>query len=156
MIPTQELKYVSVIRPAAIVDNDTFASNVIDTKGFDYLTILVDLGATDIALSVLKVQEAEAASDATTLTSGADVTGTVFGTATNSAGATSTLPGATDDNKLYAIHIDLRARKRYQKLIATIGDGTVGGFVSSLGLLSRGNVVPSTAILRGLAQELIV
>lgn len=157
MIPTQAIKYLPVVQPVAIVDNASWTSNVVDTKGFDYLTILVQLGATDIALAALKLQEAEVASDATTLTSGADVSGSVFGTAVNSAGTTSTLPSATADNTLFAFHVDLRAgRKRYIKLIATNGDGATGGFLAATALLSRGEVSPSTAATRGIAQELIV
>jgi len=155
MIQTQNQKLFLVTAPAAIVDNASLTTNVIDTKGWDYVDIYVIYGAMDIATTVLKVQEADAASDATTLTSGADVTGLVYGTSTNSAGSTSSLPTATSDNTIFAFRVDCRARKRYLKPIVTLGDGTSGTFAIVVAVLSRGNAVPNSASTRGVAQELV-
>lgn len=151
MLPTN-YKTVAVTNPAAILDDTSATTNVIDTKGFRYLEIFVMLGATDIALTALKVQEADAASDGTTLTSGADVSGTVFGTDANDTGSTSTLPSATDDNKLYKFEIDLRGRKRYLKPTVTVGNGSAGGFVCAWANLHVGEQEPTTASQKGIAQ----
>lgn len=151
MLPTN-YKLVAVTNPAAIIDDASAVTNVIDTKGFDFVEICVMLGATDIALTALKVQEADAASDATTLTSGADVTDTVFGTAANDTGSTSTLPSATADNNIYKFEIDMRGRKRYLKPTITVGNGSVGGFVCAWANLWKGENEPTTAAQKGVAQ----
>lgn len=151
MIKSQTQKIVSITPPAAIVDNAAFTTAEIDTLGFDYCTIYGHLGATDIAMTVLKVQESD--------TSGsgfADVTGLVFGTSTNTAGSVSTLPSATDDNKFFAFEIDLRGRKRYLDLNATMGDGTVGGFFVAWAVLERAEEMPNSASDRGCSQILRV
>lgn len=151
MVPT-DTKIVEVIAPAAIVDNAAFTTKVIDTQGFRYCEIVLHLGALDIAATLLKVQEADAASDATTLTSGADITASIVGTATNDAGSTSALPGATADNTFQKFEIDLRGRKRYLKLLFTGGDGSAGTFASAFAVLSRAEVSPVTAAQKGCAQ----
>lgn len=145
-------KIVNAIIPVAIVNNAAVSSLVIDTLGFDYLEFIVQLGATDIALSAFKVQESDTKTNSTTLSSGADVTGTVFGTDANDAGSTSTLPSATDDNKIYKFEIDLRGRKRYLQVQATVGSGSTGAYVSGIAELSRGQQVPTTAADKGVAQ----
>jgi len=145
-------KIVNAVIPATIVNNAAVSSLVIDTAGFEYLEIVVQLGATDIALTAFKVQEADAKTNSTTLTSGADVPGTVFGTDANDAGTTSTLPSATDDNKIYKFEIDLRGRKRYLQFQATVGNGATGAFIAAVAELSRGAQVPTSAADKGVAQ----
>jgi hypothetical protein len=86
----------------------------------------------------------------------ADVAGAIFGTSNNDTGSASTLPAATDDNKLYAIEADLRGRKRYLDLVLTGGDGTTGTYLSALVILSRAQDAPRTAVEAGFAQRLIV
>lgn len=154
MIDQQNLKFVNVSPPVAILDNASATTTVIDTLGWDYCTIVVQLGATDIAMAALKVQEAEATASATALTGGADVTGLVYGTSTNTAGTTSTLPSATDDNTFVAFQVDCRTRMRYLDLVATAGDGAVGTFVSAFAVLGRGSEAPNTAAEQGLGQIL--
>jgi len=155
MLHSQNQKYFLVTPLASIIDNASAVTNVVDVSGFDSCPILVLYGAMDIATTVLKVQEADVASDATTLTSGADVTGLVFGTSTNSLDATSSLPTATSDNTIFAFHVDPRGRKKYLKPVVTLGDGTSGTFVTLLAILTRGSATPYTAATRGLSQELI-
>lgn len=152
MIHPLNNKYLQITPPAAIVDNAAFTTNTIDTIGYDYCTIVVGFGAMDIAMAALKVQE----SNDSGMSGAADVTGLVYGTSTNSAGSTSTLPSATSDNTLFAFHIDLKARKRYLDVVATGGDGAAGTFMAAFAILSRGEVAPSTAALRGCSQELIL
>lgn len=151
MTPAKD-KFVLVLAPAAKLDNATAPTNVIDTKGFGFARIFVVLGDTDIALTALKLQEADAASDATTLTSGTDITGTRFGTDANDTGSTSALPTATDDNKAYCFEVDLKGRKRYLKPVITVGDGTTGAFVTCFALLGHGDQVPTKATEKNVAQ----
>lgn len=145
-----------VTPPAAIVDNATLASNVIDTLGYDYCDIYCYRGATDIADVAMKVQESDTKSNTTALTSGADVTGLVFGTSTNIAGTTSSLPSSTSDNGIYKFEIDLKGRKRYLLPVVTHGDGSTGAFTVIWAALRKGELVTDTAAGRGFADILRV
>lgn len=152
MIHAQNCKTVAVTPPAAIIDNASATTASIDTLGYDYLKVVVHLGATDIAMTALKLQNSD------TDGSYADVTGLVFGTSTNTAGSTSTLPSATDDNKFFVFFVDLRASggKRYYDLVATCGDGSTGTYLAAWAELWRAEDVPTTATDRGNSQELLV
>jgi hypothetical protein len=146
MIESLKTKTVNVTPPAAIVDNAGFTTSIIDTKGFAFLTIIVVLGALDIALAAFKLRE----SNADDMTGAVDVTGADFSV------SPATLPAATDDNKLYAIQVNLKGRKRYQDLTLTGGDGTAGTYATVIAQLSAASEVPSSATERGFAQELVV
>lgn len=148
MIPEQNNKYLIVTSPAAIVDNGSYTTNSIDTKGWDYLTVICTVGATDIAMAALKLGQSDTDSSYT------DVTGLVFGTSTNIDGSTSALPSATDDNKLFVFEVDLRGKKRYFDLTATAGNGTAGTYFSAVAILSRGEISPITAAGKG-ADEVL-
>lgn len=149
MIHAQQNKFLNITPPAAIIDNAAAVTAEVDTLGFDYLQVLVQFGAMDIAATVMKMQESD--------TSGSgfgDVTGLVSGTSTNIAGSTSTLPTATDDNKFFLFEIDLRGRKRYLDLSLTLGDGSAGTYVAVTGILSRAEQGPVSASDRG-CQEIL-
>lgn len=150
MLPIDE-KIVMITSPVAILDNSSWTTNEVDRKGFDYATIYVALGATDIALTALKVTESDAAGSGH-----ADVTGLVFGTSNNTTGSASTLPSATEDNLVFAFEIDLRNRKRYLDLVATIGDGSSGGFLVAWAVLRRAKAPCRTPTQRGISQILRV
>lgn len=155
MLAPLQRKIVRVVSPQAIVDNTSWTCQVIDAAGYDLVEIVVQLGATDIAMTALKVQESDVAASATALTSGADVTGAVFGTSVNDTGSASTLPSATADDTFVSILIDMRGRKRYLLLVATIGDGTAGGFIAAHANLWRAKDAPRTAAQCGFGQRLI-
>jgi hypothetical protein len=144
MNDVQGFKFLNVTPPAAIVDNGSFTTASIDTKGWDYCTILISLGASDIAMAALKLQESDVDSGY------ADVSGADFSV------SPATLPSATDDNKIYAIFVDCRKRKRFLDLLATAGDGTAGTFLSAIAILSKGREWADTATERGLGQNLFV
>lgn len=144
-------KLFVITPPAAIVDNAAFTTAEIDTLGFRFIEIFVMLGATDIAFTVLKVQESDVSGSGF-----ADIVGTRFGTDNQDTGAISVLPSATDDNKIFKFEIDLRGRKRYLDLNLTIGDGTVGGFAVAWAELHRGENAPTTAAQKGVAQNMRV
>lgn len=156
MIEIQSAKFANVIPPAAVVDNAAYTSTVVDTAGFDYVTFVVNLGATDVALASLKVVESDAKTDATTLTSGTDVTGLVWGTSTDpDTGSTSTLPSATDDNKTFVAFVDTKSRKRYLQLQATAGNGTTGTYLQASAILGRAGQGAYDATTRGVGSNLI-
>ena len=144
-------KFANAVIPVAIVNNTTIAATAVDTLGFDYATIVVQLGATDIALSAFKLTECDTSGGSYT-----DVTGAIFGTSVNDTGSTSTLPSATDDNKLFVFSVDCRARKRYLKLAATVGNGSTGAYMSAIAILSRGEQGTRTAAEANLSQRVIV
>lgn len=148
-IELQKAKFFAVTPPGAIVDNASWTTNVIDTAGWDYLVVSVKLGAMDIAMSALKLQEADAASSATALTSGADISGAVGGT-------DFTLPTATDDNKFVNFYVNLLGRKRYIDLVATGGDGTTGTYLDATAILSRGKISPDNVTARGILAQVII
>jgi hypothetical protein len=150
MIQALLTKKVNAIRPAAILDDASATASTIDCIGWNYCDITCMLGATDIAMTALKVQESD---DDSTY---ADVTGLVYGTSTNDAGSTSTLPTATSDNGLFGFLVDLRGRKRYLKVVATFGNGAAGGYIAALATLSRGEQGAYSAATAGCAQRLIV
>ena len=152
MIAAQNDKWVSVTPPGALVDNASLTTSTIDTAGYAYARICVYLGATDIAMTALKVQE----SDDSGMSGAADITGLVYGTSNGISGSASTLPSATDDNKCFTFEIDLRGRKRYLDLVATFGDGTVGGYAAAFCLLSRASDAPVSASERGFGNILRV
>jgi hypothetical protein len=144
-------KWAVAVAPGVIKDNAAFVASEIDTKGFSHCAIAIQVGATDVTMAVLKVQESD--------TSGsgfADVTGLIFGTSTNVAGDTSALPTSTDDNDIFVFEIDLRPRKRYLKVGATAGDGTSGTYLSGMALLQRAAIGPSAAADWGANQVLRV
>lgn len=148
MIALQDAYYFNVISPAAIVDDASWTTNEIDTVvdgvKYDHCTIIFQLGATDIAMAALKVQESD-----TTGSGFADITGTVGGTAFD-------LPSATDDNKIVVFSVNLTNRKRFLDLVATAGNGAAGTYASATAILTRGKRGPTTATLKGLLAEVVV
>jgi hypothetical protein len=141
MINAQASKIVSITPPAAIIDNASATTASVDCKGWDYAVITVYLGAMDIAVSAMKLQEAD---DDSTY---ADITGATFAAA---------LPQATDDNKFYRFFVDLKGRKRYLDLVLTLGDGAAGTYCTAWAELSRGENAPYDATTRGLGGQVIV
>jgi len=148
-VAAQNSKYVTIVPPAAIVDNASYTTAEIDTLGWDYAKIVVHLGATDIAMTALAVTESDV-----TASGHANVTGLIVGTSVDSDGTTSVLPSATDDDKFFVFDIDLRGRKRFLDLTATAGNGTAGTYLTAWCELSRGNETPTTAAQRG-AQHVL-
>lgn len=142
----QAVKTVWITKPAAIVDNAAFTTDTIDTKGFKKMRIVVGLGALDIALSAFKLRE----SDDSGMSGAVDVSGADFSV------SPLTLAAATDDNKLYAIHVDLRGRKRYQDVSLTGGDGATGTYAAAWVDLYDAYEAPNSATERGFAQEAFV
>lgn len=148
----QNTKFVSVSPPEAIFDNASLTTATVDTKGYAYARFFLYLGATDIAMTALKIQE----SDDSGMSGAADVTGLVVGTSSNIAGSTSALPSATDDGKCWLFEIDLRGRKRYLDMVATCGNGATGTYATAWCMLSHASDDPVTASERGFGDILRV
>src|SRR5687767_14211833 len=105
MNTTLTQKIVSITPPAAIVDAGSYTTASVDTLGWNDVTFYAYLGATDIAMDALKVQQSD------TDGSYVDITGSDFGG----------LPSADEDNKIVACHISKKcgAYKRYYDVVAT-------------------------------------
>lgn len=125
-----------------VLDNASATAQATDTLGFDHAKFTLGLGAADIAITAFKLTECDTSGG-----SYVDIPDATF------AGH---LPSATDDNKLYAIFVDLLGRKRFIKVVLTAADGSVGDAVFVLATLTRGKEAPNTAAKRGHAYEVFV
>lgn len=147
MINIQDGYLKNVTPPAIIADNAAITTGEIDTVvlgvKYNYLSIIVQFGAMDIAVASMSVKEGDVSGTVS------DITGTVGGTSY-------TLPSATSDNGIFVFHLDLRKRKRYIDLALTVGDGAAGTYVSVLGILSRATETPVGATAKGAALEIIL
>jgi hypothetical protein len=141
----QNCKFQAVTFPAAAVNGAAVATAFVDTKGYRSSAFIVQLGATDAAISVLKLTESDLSGSGYT-----DVPGADFSV------APLTLPSATDDTKLFAIFVNHVGRKRYLDLSVTVASQTTGAFVAILAILDRAEDTPNSASERGLAQFAIV
>lgn len=151
----QSVKKGIAVLPQTL-DNATATSYVIDTAGVDFVNVDVVIGSTDIAMTTLKIQEADVASNSTTLTSPTDVTGLVYGTSTiPETGATSALPTDTDDNKVFTFFVNTQGRKRYLQLVAVAGNGTTGVAIAAVYNAGKVANMSLTATGRGVAANLI-
>ena len=148
MIDLQNLKYVPVIVPQLEPDADDpvgasgdAAPVSVDCAGWDYAMVVVQLGATDAAVTDMGLVESDAQSDLSDATA---IAASEF-EATGNPG----FPSDTDDNKAAVWFVDLRKRKRYLGIDLTVADGSVGVNVAGFALLSRGSEAPTTAAARG-------
>jgi hypothetical protein len=133
----EQARYVVAIAPAAIIDNTSATVAVIDTAGANYAEIMVQLGATDIAMTAFRLEESDVSGSGYTTVPNAN-----FATGRDSDGVLLALPSATDDNETMVFKGSLLGRRRYLRLVATFGDGTAGGFISAIARLSGLAVVP--------------
>lgn len=140
MIDAQCAKYVAAISPAAIIDNASATTTAIDCKGARYAEFICVQGATDIAMTALKLTECETSGGSYT-----DVPGATFSGGLDTDGTALALPSATDDNQIAVFQVSLDKRMRFFKVVATFGDGTVGGFVSAVARLSKLGKVPDVS-----------
>ena len=138
MIDMQNVKFQKMIVP---IDNTgaTATDVEVDTLGFDYLTVIVQLGNVAADMTALKLQESDV-----TASGEADFTGGAFTAPTAAAG----------DNDVLVAFVDLRKRKRFISIVATAGAGAT--LISAIGILSRAEVTPTSATERGIDQQLIV
>jgi hypothetical protein len=140
MIDLQQTKKVQLVWPQARINNAAVVCASVDRKGFDYATIRVAIGATDVGFTTFKLQESD---DNTTFT---DIPGADFSVAPLS------LPANASGNTLWEWQVDLRgSRKRYLRPALTVGNGASGAFVSATAELSRPEQSPYNAATQGLA-----
>lgn len=141
-------KVVIVIAPGVIKDNASWTVNAVDTLGYRYCTFEFYTGAMDVDMAALKMQASDDDGDQDAY---ADLDSGDYS-------VDSTLPQDDEDNKVFAIHVDLRGqgKKRFLKPVATGGDGAVGTYLCGVARLSRGETFARTAADRGYTRELFV
>lgn len=143
----QNIKAVNVTSPRIINDNTAYTTTTLDTMGFDEALFIVQLGALDIAVAALKLQE----SNDSGMSGAVDISGADFSV------SPATLPSASADDTFVGIHVKLGgARKRYLDLSFTAGDGAAGTYASVLVLLSKAEAFPASLADRGFGQLLTV
>ena len=152
-------EYMKILMPWQLVDNGDFADNTyIDTiqngVRWDRLRVEFHVGTLDAAIGSTAEGTAPYLEEC-------DTTDGTYTAVTGKDGAAAALAdaiGATEDDSIFAIEVDLRdAHKRYMEVnVPHIGDGTTGGNLCIIGRLFGGGVAPTTAALRGLAEHIIV
>lgn len=140
MNPLQQCKFAQLIPPAVIKDNASHVTLVVDTLGWDHATAVLSIGATDIAMADIDIQESDDNSNFT------EIAATDFTDSTqrDMDGTALALPDANADNTNIVIHLDMRNHKRFLKCTSTAGDGSAGTYLSAIMILSRGETLPNT------------
>jgi hypothetical protein len=140
--PGAYTKIVPMILPQAIKDDADFvgafgdsAPVSVDTNGYEFATIDIILGATDIAIAELQLYHGDVVASGADDTDFSAITGATF----------STLPSATDDNKVFRIQVGLADKKRYLCLGLKAGNGSTGTFAVANCTLSNARVGPIAA-----------
>jgi hypothetical protein len=141
MIYATTTKDVVSVQPATRINNSAVTCAAVDRKGFDYAVAKLFIGANDIGLTVAKLQESD---DDSTWT---DIPGADFSIA-------GTLPGSGIQDAIWLWDVDLRGRKRYLRPALTVGNGSLGAYVTLVFELSRAEEMPHNAAERGAAQML--
>ena len=148
MIDTQNAKYVLILPPSKITNGAYFldgTTNKVDTLGFDHLTALFMVGATDAVFNRLRVLGCDTADEVPVYLSE-----TPHYYSYGFAGSPS-FPTADADNQIYGFSLSLVGMKRFLAFQVRAASGTIGESVAGLGILSRGRDVPSDLASRGLA-----
>lgn len=158
-----DMKFVAITPPAADATGATPTTASLDTKGWDYVTIVAHFGVVGngAAVTTMKLTESDTDSAYADITVGsatkasfitADATplsdGSSCVTPTGTAGA------GNCDNGFYAWQVNLKGRKRY--LDVSIVCAAVSQFITVFAILSRGAEMPNSMSERGLTGEIIV
>lgn len=129
---------VLAVAPVSL-NNATATAIEVDGSRAKFATFELTVGATTGAITVFKVQGATSSGGSFSDVSGASLT---------------TLPGATDDNKVYAIHVDLRDRNIGPYLQVVLTEGNTGTGIYGVNCrLSGKEESGGSATARGYAAE---
>ncbi len=152
----QGIRPVGVIFPQAIKDNAEWVGSAgstpvnIDTRPggvkFNSARVMFMVGATDVTVATLKIQESD--SESSGYADVVDLKG--------ASGFVGGAPGPSDDNKFFAVVLDLRKRKRYLRVSAVAGNGTTGTYMACWVDLGDPTEVPDTDALRNVEEMLLI
>ena len=140
-------KTVIAIIPISKTNGATAVGEMIDTKGFDFVSIGIVASTADVVsntLSVLKIEEGDTTSSVATF-AGA-VSNTDYTIATNAYTSTS-------NQNVWLFNVDCRARKRYLRVSASPQTTMVIGGVA---MLHRAEKAPTTAAEAGSLNAIYV
>jgi hypothetical protein len=151
----QNTKNVVILAPGTAATNATATVAVVDTKGWDYAKVKVQMAAATATNSsakfiTLELQEGDTTSSFSAITG---ATGTTNSTASSSQFV---LPvnNNTSVGQAISFYVDLKARKRYLNLSITppASHTTLAATCD----LSKGETLPDSATERGDAASVIV
>jgi hypothetical protein len=145
MIELTESKKFQSVWPQARINNAAVTCASVDRRGFDYAVVRVAIGATDVGFTTFKLQESD---DNSTFT---DIVGTDYSV------SPLVLPSSSNSDTIWEWQVDLRgSRKRYLRPAITVGNGSLGAFVSAEVELSRAEQSPYNATTQGLAGVVVL
>lgn len=141
------LKFARCSDPQAILDNTGPTTRAFDTLGMSYVTLVVYIGATDIAMAALSLTESDALTDANTLSNGTAISGSDFS-------VSSALPTDAADNTFLLVKVPIRGgRKRYIDATITAGNGSLGSYITSF-WIGEPKIVTATESDQGVGDTL--
>lgn len=132
--PTR-FKRISLFKPQ-LADNQTLTSPALDVLKHKFAQIVLEVGASDIGLSDVRLEERNNTTDSWTVVP-------------NSAVSSTLLTATAVDNKCFSWHVTLQGRKRYVRLTATVGDGTLGANLCAYAITNLDSERINTAAQRG-------
>jgi hypothetical protein len=147
MIDVQNQKRV-VLLPPQVKNNGAFLNNTyVDVSGWGHLRVEMIVGTTDVIIGSTDT------SHAPKLESDDDV---AFGSAEDVEGAAlAGVIAADDDNKVFAIDVDLRkSHERYYRVNAPTAGNATGANLCIIATLSDPQIGPNSAAEQGL-EELV-
>lgn len=146
MIKAQNFAFGTFLVPAQYATGNA-NSAIVDTLGYDYMTVLVSIGVNAGAFTRLRLEWAEDAAIAVDPANNGDFDPAAV-PLLDIAGNATALPDATD-NVNYTFEVDLRDKPRYVRINHNTGGNTM---MSALAILTRAEIKdPDTALARGLA-----
>ena len=141
----QNAKFVNVLDPVSAAASAITMDNEIDTKGFDYCTVVFQLGSANGAVTELHLEQSDAGGGSGFSEVG--VEGFDFSSGIESDVTNAALPGASDDDNLFVFEVDTRGLKRYLRLEYTSGGSA--NLSACVAILSRASETSNVPADRG-------
>lgn len=132
--PTR-FKRISLFKPQ-LIKNSTLESVSLDVLKHKFAQFVLEVGASDVALSNVRLEERNSTDDSWTVVP-------------NSAVSSTLLTAVAVDNKCFSWHVTLQGRKRNVRLVATVADGTNGANLCAYAITNLDAERINTAAQRG-------
>jgi len=139
MNPAQEIRLVQITPPQILVNGAGWVCAELDTLGYDYCTLVVQLGTIGADMAALSVTESNDAGQ-----NHVAIPAATLGNALclNIDGDASAIPVNADDDTFQVFQFDLQHRRRYLQLVATAG--AANSYMSAFAILTRAKTKPVT------------
>lgn len=147
----QKQKIVALVQPQAIKDDALFVGSVgstpayCDCSGWNSARVVFQIGSIDATIAKMNVYECDTSGGTYTEIAGADFVAD-----------TTSEPGASDDNKIYSVYLDMRKQMRYLEVELQAGDGAAGTYATAFVILSDPDIAPNSASERGDAASIFI